>query len=162
MKPTCKIEDCTAQAENPELGLCATHAREMRKRIEQAKSVKKLYTIPQRSEKGKQKQSALQQTYKLFDKTTPHFCSNCGISFDLTHSHILPQGQYLQHAANIINIVYDCFTCHDIWEHGTLEECEQLLNFKYRVSIIRKLAPEHFFRKFGVTLQDYAETHKNI
>lgn len=151
----CKIENCTAPVENEEIGLCATHAREARKLQAQALKPKKVYTIPQRSAKGQARETELQKTYRLFDASMPHHCSNCGDNFYLTHSHILPQGQYPEHAHTIINIVFDCIQCHDIWEHGDLQQVEQMTNFKYRLSVIAKLAPEYFFRRFSIALQDY-------
>lgn len=81
------------------------------------------------------------------DDTQAHICSGCGSgSYPLSHSHIIPVGQFPEFEAELTNIVYDCLTigehlgCHDKWEHGTTEEKQELLNYTERMQVIKTLS----------------------
>ncbi len=152
----CTVERCSAQEEAN--GLCARHNREARKRA-QAKPKAKPTAIRRLSAKGQQREAAIHKAYKQIEQERPHYCWNCGDN-ECTHSHILPRGQYQEFAANVRNIVYDCFACHDIWEHGSLEDVEQMSTFSQRLDIIQELYPGYFFRRFGLILSEYRSIKK--
>ncbi len=158
----CKEEGCDSPVENKDTGLCATHSKAMRKAAQVASKPVKKYKIAALSKKGAQRKASLNKTYDLFDRIMPHFCSNCGSPNELTHSHMLPQGQYKALSDNVYNILFDCYTCHDIYEHGDLYDCEQLNNWPQRIAIIQKLAPVYFFRRFGQLLSDYLRKNPGI
>lgn len=158
----CKTPDCYRPVENKDTGLCATHSKELRKAAQVASKPVKQYKIAPLSKKGAQRKQSLNKTYELFDRITPQWCSNCGSPNELTHSHIMPQGQYKSLADNVLNLVYDCYTCHDIYEHGSLDDCEQLNNWAYRLAVIQTLMPIYFFRRFGELLSDYLRKNPEI
>jgi hypothetical protein len=143
---SCLIIGCTAPIENEETGLCAKHGFEMRKRGRNAGKEKKIYTIPKVSEKKKIANAAKASAYKKMDASHARHCTGCGSPDMLTHSHIIPVGQYPEFEAVEENIVFDCIACHDIWEHGTFEQCQQLANYEHRIKIIKKLKPEYLQR----------------
>lgn len=115
--------------------------------------------IKQRSTKQERINRAIAAVYAKMDATQPMICLCCGDP-RVTHSHILPRSQYKTFAANPRNIVYQCVTHHDIWEHGPLEAVEQLGNFNTILDRIEELAPYYFFRRFGVILEDYLNERK--
>lgn len=141
---------------------CATHNHALRKQAKaDSKPKKEPYKIPTHSKTGARKEAAKQKAYDIVKATQPHSCSNCGTIHDLTPSHVLPQSQWGTFAADPRNIILDCVECHNWWEHGTLEDCEQLTNWKQRLDIIQELAPIYFFRRFGQLLHEYRR-QKNI
>jgi 5-methylcytosine-specific restriction endonuclease McrA len=144
MSLVCEIVGCENLPERN--GICSSHNFEARKASREALKPKKNYTIPKISEKKKKALSAKNATYKAMDATTPQHCSGCGSPHMLTHSHIIPVGQYPEFEAVLENIVYDCVRCHDIWEHGTFEQCQQLANYHERIRIIKKLKPDYLHR----------------
>ena len=140
---------------------CGTHNKETRKRAKAKDAPKKpAYKIPTHSKTGARKEAEKQKAYVIVKATQPHCCSNCGTTHDLTPSHVLPQGQWGTFAADPRNIILDCVECHNWWEHGTLEDCEQLSNWKQRLDIIELLAPIYFFRRFGLLLSEYRRQKK--
>ncbi len=159
----CKEPGCELRAENQDTGHCATHGRAARKKATQqaqAETRDKPKPIKQLSKKGQQREAEINKAYKEIAAERPHHCCNCGDQ-ECTHSHILPRGQYGTFAADKRNIVYDCFVCHDIWEHGTLADVEQMSTFKMRLDIIQLLSPIYFFRRFGLILSEYRRD-KNV
>lgn len=152
---SCIIEGCSRPVENKDTGLCATHSAALRKAARTKE--KKVYTIPRVSKKGQQREAALAATTKKMDATMHHVCSSCGTTHSLTHSHILPKSQYPKYAATPMNIVYDCINCHERYEHGTLEQCSSLGNWRHRLNVIQSLAPEYFFRRFGLLISEYRQ-----
>ena len=144
--------------ENKDLGLCATCNKARRKAESDALKPKKAFKpIKPISDKKKIAQAAKIATYKQMDETTPHYCSGCGRGgIPLSHSHIIPVGQYPEFEATLENLVYDCLmpnenrpeagfkSCHDIWEHGTWDEAKLLNNFQERLNIVLKLCPVYF------------------
>jgi hypothetical protein len=141
--------------ENEDLCLCASCNKARRKAEKEAAKPKKFHEIRKVSEK---KAKALREKHKAYSKmdlVTPPFCSGCGRSgVPLSHSHIIPVGQYPQFEAVVENLVYDCIapnpemngghSCHDIWEHGDWQAVKQLSNLQERLNVIIKLCPAYF------------------
>jgi hypothetical protein len=147
----CKVADCDNYVENPDLGLCASCAREARK----VPKEKKRYEIPKISKKKSKALRKKNQAYEKMDRTVPRYCSGCGrADVPLSHSHLIPVSQRPDLEADLRNIVYDCLSiggrtgCHDIWEHGSLADKMDLNNFQERVKILEELDPEYYHRVF--------------
>jgi DNA-directed RNA polymerase subunit M/transcription elongation factor TFIIS len=144
-----KICHCGKPVENKDTGLCGTCNRNSRKISTQ----KKPYLITKRSSKQKERDKRILNAYKVVDKLLPPYCGNCGKP-EFTHSHILPRGQYPDHADNVVNIFHDCIACHYIWEHGSLEQVKAMRDWPKRLSVIKKLAPEYIFRRFSILITE--------
>lgn len=138
----CKTEGCENYTENNATWFCASCNRKARKVLKP----KKTHQIKPISAKKAKAKAAKIKTYQVMDDNTAQFCAGCGsANYPLSHSHIIPVGQYPEFEATPENIVYDCLTigdhkgCHDIWEHGTWKEKHQLLNYHARIEVIKKL-----------------------
>lgn len=147
----CRIDGCDNYIENHDKKLCATHNKESRKVVKP----KKLYSIKPVSKKKSKALTAKKKAYQAMDDKSLKYCSGCGRSDrTLSHSHLIPVGQYPQFEAVEENIVYDCMSdmngkgCHDIWEHGSAKEKEKLLNYQHRIKVVISLCPEYFHRMF--------------
>lgn len=89
----------------------------------------------------------LHKTYELMDEN-PKVCSGCGrTDRPLSHSHIISRKRchsigkpHLIYDKN--NLVFDCFgssdSCHEIWEHKSVEEQKKLLNWEQRLAFIKE------------------------
>jgi DNA-directed RNA polymerase subunit M/transcription elongation factor TFIIS len=142
----CRIEGCTRPVENQDTGLCATHGAEERKAQRDASKPVKNYSIPKRSKKGYEKEKSIQKTYS--NLTIARHCGGCGSPNMLSHSHLLPRGQFPEFADHAENIVYDCIACHYIWEHGSWEKVQVLKDLKKRLRVCYDLAEQYLYRRF--------------
>jgi len=84
------------------------------------------------------------KVYREIDTERERICSGCGSRVNpLSHSHIIPVGQNTKFECVKENIVFDCLSmngnkgCHDIWEHGSMNEKRKLLNFNERMKFIK-------------------------
>ena len=78
--------------------------------------------------------------------TREQMCSGCGsFSHPLSHSHIISRAKRKDLTHDINNITYHCLSmggrlgCHDIWEHGTLEEKEMLMDYDQNMEYIKRV-----------------------
>jgi|GEM_PF-2080758 len=99
----------------------------------------KLNSILKTSQKLKERAVELQKIYDEIANERKHECSGCNSTSMLTHSHIIPRSQRKDLECEKKNILYDCMKCHLIWEHGTLKEKTQLINFDERMNYIEKI-----------------------
>lgn len=148
-------EECGANSENKDLGLCATHNR-LRRKEEKPPKEKKVYTLKRNTAPirpvSDKKAIALREkakAYKVVDKRGA-FCETCGkpsTVVALSHSHILPVGQFPQFEALPENILLQCYgssdSCHDVFENDKYTASKTQRTWPYCVSIMRKLAPQH-------------------
>ncbi len=112
---------------------------------------KKKYQLKKVSPQGAKRTAEKKAAYKVMDETTEHICSGCGQGgVPLSHSHLIPVSLRKDLEADPENIVYDCLTigngigCHDIWEHGTINERQMLLNYEYRMRMVFKKDIKYF------------------
>jgi len=146
----CIIEGCGRPVENKTTGLCASHAKiERDKRKKASLPKKEPYKIPSLSEKGKERLKEKQKAYRSMEaKGRYEYCGGCGTSSMLTHSHLLPVSQYAELEAVEENIVCDCVTCHNIWEHGNWEAIHKLKDIEFRLQRCDELNPLYLARRF--------------
>lgn len=146
----CIIEGCGRPVENQTTGLCASHAKIERDKKKKASLPKKTpYKIPQLSERGKERLKEKTKAYRRMEAAGRYeYCGGCGSAYNLTHSHLLPVSQYAELEANELNIVCDCVTCHDIWEHGSWEAIQTLKDIEFRLKRCDELNPLFLARKF--------------
>ena len=65
------------------------------------------------------------------------FCTGCGTTSSLSHSHLVPRSKRGDLTAVRENITWHCMDkCHDIWEHGTLEQMKTLDDFEKNMKYI--------------------------
>jgi len=87
----------------------------------------------------------MMDVYKEIAKNRERVCSGCGQSnVPLSHSHIISRAKRPDLKKDIHNITYHCLSinrlgCHDIWEHGTEEEREMLLDYHSNMKYIREV-----------------------
>lgn len=91
----------------------------------------------------------LYTVYEEIDLEREHICSGCGQKNNLSHSHIIPKSRRKDLEVKKENIVYDCLSigkngCHDIWEKGTVEQRENLINFQERMEYIKSNDIEYY------------------
>jgi 5-methylcytosine-specific restriction endonuclease McrA len=86
-------------------------------------------------------------------KECGHRCS-CGSTFMLDLSHLISKGQGKTHELNPLNSVIDCRNCHIVWERGTWEEKEKLVNFYQRLKNM-KIVDEADFNRLTINMPDW-------
>lgn len=97
-------------------GLCYSHDNELKKEAKEKLKVKKVCKIPAKSKKQIVKDKALHKVYDKMDNGEEVYCTGCGQTQALTHSHLLPRSLFKEHESNPVNITYHCLTCHGLWE----------------------------------------------
>ena len=103
------------------------------------------------SKRQKSKNVELKEAYDLMSETREHKCTGCGSRYNLSHSHIIPRSRRPDLVSDSNNITYHCLTkngepgCHDIWEHGTLEEKKNLWDYEELMSYIMEVDQEWYF-----------------
>ena len=86
--------------------------------------------------------------YKEIDSERECVCFGCGRGDKpLSHSHTISRKKCKEIGKPELiydkdNIELECFgdnhSCHYIWEHGTIEQKEKLLNFAKKMKYVRK------------------------
>lgn len=70
-----------------------------------------------------------------------YVCGGCGASNKpLDFSHTVARSQAPEHICNINNIELMCRDCHNIWEHGSIEDKASLHNFTRMLNQLKYLA----------------------
>lgn len=147
-------EECGAKSENKDLGLCATHNKARRK-AEQPAPERKVCAMPRATAPMRpvsaKKAVALRAkavAYKEVDATAAHVCVSCGSCQMLTHSHVLPVGNFPEFEATPANILLECQECHMVWEHDKHRAALLHASWSQKMRIIWTLAPWHYSLKF--------------
>ena len=91
--------------------------------------------------------SKLYAIYAIIAETREHKCTGCGRysgQVQLSHSHIISRAKRPDLTCDIENITYHCLSigqkgCHDIWEHGTVDEKKTLFDYEKNMSYIRRV-----------------------
>jgi hypothetical protein len=123
-----------------------TNQRQLQ-RTQLMKSVKKPKQI---SEKQKMLNLQIKETYQQMARTRIHACTGCGTTQRLSHSHLIPRSRRKDLEADIDNLTYHCLSigeikgCHDVWEHGTLDEKMLLHDFESNMLYIKRIDFEYY------------------
>lgn len=103
------------------------------------------------SKKAQKKRQELFKVYSEIAETREHKCTGCGrYNYSLSHSHIIPRSRRPDLTTDIKNITYHCLSmgeiigCHDIWEHGTMEEKKMLLDYESNMDYIKSVDDEYY------------------
>ena len=91
--------------------------------------------------------SKLYAIYAMIAETREHMCTGCNRysgQVQLSHSHIISRAKRPDLTCDIENITYHCLSigqkgCHDIWEHGTVDEKKTLFDYEKNMSYIRRV-----------------------
>lgn len=83
------------------------------------------------------------KAYDIMAETREHVCSGCGTGSNLTHSHLVPVAQNKKLEAVVSNIVYQCVSCHHVFEHD-LEGRKLLLDYEDNMRKISILDPGYY------------------
>lgn len=106
-----------------------------------------------RSKKGQQMQQKIVKTYQIMAEAKEHKCTGCGRYYNqvpLSHSHIIPRSRRPDLAADFLNITYHCMSmgenigCHDVWDNGSPEEKQMLMDYAENMDYIRKVDKEYY------------------
>ena len=96
----------------------------------------------------------LNAVYQQIDNDREPVCQGCGRGDKpLSHSHTISQKRCKHLGKTELiwdenNIEIECFGnrdyCHDIWEHGTIEQKRNMNNFDRKLEYIKKHDPEQY------------------
>jgi 5-methylcytosine-specific restriction endonuclease McrA len=78
-------------------------------------------------------------------------CTGCNKIRPLQVSHIIPRSLRPDLKLSRENIVLECATCHDIWEHAPLSRKKTLLNYEHKINYISQV--DEFYHKRLTTRQ---------
>ena len=103
------------------------------------------------SKKAQKKRKELFKVYDEMANTREHKCTGCGrYKAPLSHSHIIPRSRRPDLTTDIKNITYHCLSmaenigCHDIWEHGTTEEKQMMLDYETNMEYVKSVDSEYY------------------
>lgn len=97
----------------------------------------KIKTVKKVSEKQKNVLLELKKVYQEIAEEREHICTGCESKNNLTHSHKIPRSRRKDLETDKKNITYHCFTCHQIYEHGSYKERQKLLDFEETMEYIK-------------------------
>lgn len=140
---TCKI--CQSfKIENKELSLCATHNREQRKARPEKAKIKPIAPISDKmKERIKRKKEAAAEAAKQRNLTG--VCETCMVSrFFVCPSHTLSTKQFRHLEDDPNNIIFECYTCHNMYEHNKpLFAVTYPEAWKAKIKYIKSVHPEY-------------------
>ena len=90
--------------------------------------------------------------YRMMAEAKDHKCTGCGRwsnQVALSHSHIIPRSRRPDLVADYSNLTYHCLSlggigCHEIWENGTTEEKQMLLDYDANMAYIKSVDEEYY------------------
>ena len=101
------------------------------------------------SDKQKKEKRRLSIVYKEIAEERGHYCTGCGRSTNLSHSHIIPRSRRKDLVTDKRNITYHCLSigehkgCHDmLWES---KERTKLLDYCKNMEYILEVDTEYYF-----------------
>lgn len=140
---TCKI--CQSfKIENKELSLCATHNRERRKPEPVKDKIKPIVKLSHEMRiRLRKKAEAAARAAK--ERENYGICETCKVSrMFVAPSHTLSTKQFQHLEAEPDNIVFECFTCHDMYEHNKpLFAVTYPEAWKKKLKYIKSVHPEY-------------------
>lgn len=78
------------------------------------------------------------------DKGDEVWCTGCGCTDTLSHSHLIPRSKRRDLITDPKNITFHCDACHDIWEHGALLMKKTLKDFERNMEYIKETDPQYY------------------
>ena len=99
------------------------------------------------SDKQKKINSQLKKVYKELELERGHYCTGCGKTGNLSHSHLIPRSRRPDLVTDKRNITYHCLSldrkgCHDMWE---TKERIKLLDYHKNMEYILEVDTEYYF-----------------
>tara|TARA_R110000744_G_scaffold327818_1_gene433525 strand:- start:263 stop:598 length:336 start_codon:yes stop_codon:yes gene_type:complete len=92
----------------------------------------------------------LSAIYKQMAIERGHYCTGCGTTEALSHSHIIPRSRNKKLELDINNITYHCLGnekkkgCHQLWE-SNLTDKQKLLDYHNNMTYILENDVEYYY-----------------
>jgi len=115
------------------------------------KPIKSRTRLSQMSTKQRQVARDLADVYKEISIMRIKVCTGCGTEHRLSHSHLIPRSRRKDLEASHANITYHCLSmgdtkgCHDIWEHGSIDDKKMLNDFEKSMQYIKAVDSEYYY-----------------
>jgi len=100
--------------------------------------------VRQKSDKQLGINEDLHEVYRQMAEEEDIFCTGCGTTSTLSHSHLVPRSKRSDLTAVRENITWHCFRCHDIWEHGTLEQLMAMNDFEKNMRYVWEVDLDYY------------------
>ena len=99
------------------------------------------------SDKQKKLNRRLSIIYNQIAEERGHYCTGCGRTTNLSHSHLIPRSRRPDLVTDKRNITYHCLSldrkgCHDMWE---TKERIKLLDYCKNMEYILEVDTEYYF-----------------
>ena len=101
------------------------------------------------SEKQKKENRLLSIIYNQIAEERGHYCTGCGKTGNLSHSHLIPRSRRKDLITDKRNITYHCVIgpngtkgCHQLWES---KERTKLLDYHKNMEYILEVDTEYYF-----------------
>jgi hypothetical protein len=101
------------------------------------------------SDKQKKEKRRLSIIYNEIAEERGHYCTGCGRTTNLSHSHIIPRSRRKDLVTDKRNITYHCIVgpngtkgCHQLWES---KERTKLLDYCKNMEYILEVDTEYYF-----------------
>ena len=101
------------------------------------------------SDKQKKEKRKLSIIYNQIAEERGHYCTGCGRSTNLSHSHLIPRSRRKDLVTDKRNITYHCIVgpngtkgCHQLWES---KERTKLLDYCKNMEYILEVDTEYYF-----------------
>tara|TARA_R110000751_G_scaffold173497_1_gene279969 strand:+ start:102 stop:431 length:330 start_codon:yes stop_codon:yes gene_type:complete len=101
------------------------------------------------SDKQKKEKRLLSIVYNQLSEERGHYCTGCGRTTNLSHSHLIPRSRRKDLVTDKRNITYHCVIgpngtkgCHQIWES---KERTKLLDYCKNMEYILEVDTEYYF-----------------
>tara|TARA_R110000751_G_scaffold136245_1_gene239222 strand:+ start:8077 stop:8418 length:342 start_codon:yes stop_codon:yes gene_type:complete len=102
------------------------------------------------STKQRIENNKLKIVYNQIAEERGHYCTGCGQSGNLSHSHIIPRSRRKDLVLDPRNITYHCLGstertgCHQLWE-GTISQKMRLLDYHVNMEYILDVDTEYYY-----------------
>ena len=101
------------------------------------------------SDKQKKEKRLLSIVYTQIAEERGHYCTGCGKTGNLSHSHLIPRSRRKDLVTDKRNITYHCVVgpngtkgCHQLWESS---ERTKLLDYHKNMEYILEVDTEYYF-----------------
>ena len=84
----------------------------------------------------------LKKIYEEIYSERGHYCTGCGTSDILTHSHIIPRSRRADLTTEKRNITYHCLSCHNKWEG---KQRVELMDYERNMEYIKEVDKEYYY-----------------
>jgi len=98
--------------------------------------------IRRKSKKQSSIDRELKKVYQEMSHSRRPYCTGCGTTDGLTHSHLIPRSRRRDLICDINNITYHCHSCHRKWENGV--SAYEMLDFSQNMEYLERVDAEYF------------------